>query len=177
MIRLATYDDITEMETISKESCRKLLKDEIPDEVIEYSLNNGLWVIDTELLDDNTYYVVCEDSRIVGCGGWSKRVKNWNTAHSEFKNIADIYIKRSDPVKLRAFYVHPDYAKKGYGSMIISHCENEARKEGYSRMELNTGVESATHFYKKNGYTIMKELPYAFTPTFTSTTYQMGKNI
>lgn len=49
-------------------------------------------------------------------------------------------------------FVHPDYQRKGSGSLALNQLAEILKKEGISRMELHTIPEDIP-FYKKNGFT------------------------
>ena len=90
---------------------------------------------DTQLIADGTYYVAEAEGGLVGCGGWSRRRTLYGGDQS--KSEAD---PRLDPAteaaKIRAFFVHPAWARRGIASQIITACVKAARAQGFQRLEL-----------------------------------------
>jgi len=133
-IRPAVFDDIPALNELIAASVRGLSKGYYTDAQIESSIKY-IFGVDTQLVTDGTYYVVESDGRIAACGGWSKR----NTLYGgdQHKSTADPLLDPAvDAARIRAFFVHPDFARQGIGRMLISFCEGEAIKNGFSRMEL-----------------------------------------
>ena len=113
---------------------RELSKEHYTPNQIESALKY-IFGVDTQLITDGTYYVVEIDRAIAGCGGWSKR----NTLYGgdQHKELEDTLLDpEKDAARIRAFFVHPDYARKGIGRQIMELCEREAKKNGFSSMEL-----------------------------------------
>ena len=91
--------------------------------------------IDTQLIDDGTYFVVELDGRLAGCGGWSRRATLYGGDHSTGRDPALLDPAR-DPAKVRAMYTHPAFARRGVGRAILARCEAAARAEGFTTLEL-----------------------------------------
>lgn len=108
--------------------------------------------VDAELIQDETYFVADAEGRIVGCGGWSKRKTLYGAsgyAHSRDSNELD---PRTDSAKIRAFFIHPDWARKGIGKSILSVCEDEARSFGFKTAEMMSTLPGI-RLYAVCGYT------------------------
>ena len=56
-----------------------------------------------------------------------------------------------DAAKIRAFFVHPRWARRGIGGMILEACENAAREAGFTRLEMGATL-SGVAFYRAKGY-------------------------
>jgi GNAT superfamily N-acetyltransferase len=86
----------------------------------------------------------------VGCGGWSRRKTLFGGDQYSSRDVG--YIDpQSEPAKIRAFFIHPDHARKGIARAILARCEEEARAYGFRELELAAtlpGVE----FYKSCGF-------------------------
>jgi GNAT superfamily N-acetyltransferase len=95
--------------------------------------------------------MVAEDAGVmVGCGGWSKRRTLFGGDQYSSRD-AGYLDPASEPAKIRAFFIHPDHARKGIARAILSRCEDEARAEGFRALELMAtlpGIE----FYKSCGF-------------------------
>jgi GNAT superfamily N-acetyltransferase len=91
--------------------------------------------LDTQLIDDGTYFIIEIEGRVAGCGGWSRRVTMWGGDHSGGRDAALLDPSRQ-PCRVRAMYTHPDYVRRGVGSLILALCESAAGSEGFSTLEL-----------------------------------------
>ncbi len=91
--------------------------------------------IDTQLIDDGTYFVVELDGRLAGCGGWSRRATLYGGDHSAGRDPALLDPAR-DPAKVRAMYTHPDFTRRGVGRLVLARCEEAAAAEGFTTLEL-----------------------------------------
>jgi GNAT superfamily N-acetyltransferase len=91
--------------------------------------------LDTQLVDDGTYFVVESDGEIVGCGGWSRRATMYGGDQSPGRSAALLDPAR-DAARVRAMYTHPRHVRRGVGRLILQLCEEAARAEGFRRAEL-----------------------------------------
>ena len=111
--------------------------------------------VDTQLVIDGTYYIAEVDGQLAGCGGWSKR----NTLYGgdQHKDIEDPLLDpETDAARIRAFFVHPDFARRGVGTHIINVCESAAKAAGFKRLELGATLPGVP-LYKTMGYTAINE--------------------
>ena len=132
--RLATFNDIITLQELIAESVRQLSKGYYTSQQIE-SANKYIFGVDTQLLVDETYYVAEADNTIVACGGWSKRKTLYGG--DQHKSTADPLLDPEiEAARIRAFFVHPDWARQGIGKMMINLCEAEAVKYGFKAVEL-----------------------------------------
>jgi GNAT superfamily N-acetyltransferase len=112
--------------------------------------------VDTQLIDDRTYFVVESDGRLAGCGGWSRRATLYGGDHSGGRNAALLDPAR-DPAKVRAMYTHPAYVRRGVGRLILARCEAAAAAEGFSTLEL-MGTMSGRPLYEAAGFTVIEHV-------------------
>lgn len=91
--------------------------------------------LDTQLIDDGTYFVVEFGGAIAGCGGWSRRATLYGGNQTSGRDAALLDPAR-DAARVRAMYTHPDYTRRGVGRMIMRLCEDAARSEGFRELEL-----------------------------------------
>jgi len=132
-IRQAVLDDVPALEILIAESARGL-REGYSAEQVEAALGNALGV-DRQLIRDGTYFVAEAEGMIVGCGGWSKRKTLFGSDHGPVKN--DAWLDPAvDPARIRAFFVHPAWARRGIGSRLLQACETAAAADGFSRLEL-----------------------------------------
>jgi GNAT superfamily N-acetyltransferase len=149
-VRLARRDDVPEMTAVIDASVRELQRDDYTPAQLESALGS-VYAIDVGLIDDGTYFAVeTEDGTIAGCGGWSRRA----ALHG-----GDVYAghgtgyldPRVDAAKIRAFYVHPAFARQGVGSLLLSACEAAARSAGFTRLEMGATI-TGVRLYERRGY-------------------------
>jgi GNAT superfamily N-acetyltransferase len=91
--------------------------------------------LDTQLVEDGTYFVVEHEGRLAGCGGWSRRATLFGSDATAGRNPALLDPVR-DPARVRAMYTEPSEARRGVGRLILGLCEDAARNEGFRRAEL-----------------------------------------
>ena len=147
--RLATFNDIITLQELIAESVRQLSKGYYTSQQIE-SANKFIFGVDTQLLIDETYYVAETDNTIVACGGWSKRKTLYGG--DQHKSTADPLLDPEiEAARIRAFFVHPDWARQGIGKMMINLCEAEAVKYGFKAVELGATLPGVP-LYTAMGY-------------------------
>ncbi|WP_282609793.1 GNAT family N-acetyltransferase [Pelagibius sp. Alg239-R121] len=100
--------------------------------------------LDISLIHRRTYYVVEHEGHIVGCGGWSDRPPHYG----KYLDSEELAVHHP---KIRAFFVHPDYARQGIGSALMAYVEADIRRAGYDCVEL-TAMLSGVTFYRSLGY-------------------------
>ena len=131
------------------ESARQLSREHYSDAQIETAITT-VFGVDTDLIDDGTYFVVEIDGQLAGCGGWSKRKTLFGGDQYSSRDAA--YLDpATEPAKIRAFFIHPEHARKGIARAILMRCEDEARAQGFRSLELMAtlpGIE----FYKSCGF-------------------------
>jgi len=133
-LRLATRDDLPALRDLIPLSVRSLSRDHYTDEQIESGLRH-VFGPDTLLIDDGTYFVVDADAGLAAAGGWSKRdtLFGGDQAQRAEDRLLD---PATEPARIRAFYVHPDWARRGLGKRIVEACVDAAKAAGFRRMEL-----------------------------------------
>ena len=101
----------------------------------QISSSKAIMGLDTQLIEDGTYFVVESDGNVAGCGGWSRRATLYGGNQTPGRDI-NLLDPRVDPARVRAMYTHPAYARQGVGRLILSLCETAAASEGFTRLEL-----------------------------------------
>ena len=114
--------------------------------------------VDSQLIADGTYFVVEAGSEplIVGCGGWSKRKTLFGGDRWTGREDA-LLDPQQDAAKIRAFFVHPNWVRRGIGSMILEACENAATAAGFTRLEMGATL-TGVPLYRARGYVPLKHL-------------------
>ena len=174
IIRNATKSDIPDLEDLIRLSAHGLSQDVYSKEQIDAALQ-GVFGVDTQLIRDQTYFVVELSGRMVGCGGWSYRATLFGN-----DDIADRNPRRLNPeieaAKIRAFFVHPEYARQGIGRLLLAHCESEALRSGFMSCELGSTLPGV-HLYESCGYIPGESVDYAMTDDLSLTIVPMSKKL
>ena len=127
-IRVATMMDVPVLKELIPLSARELSKGYYTPKQAESAIRY-IFGVDTQLVDDETYYVAESNGQIVGCGGWSKRKTMFGG--DQMKEKADPLLDpKTEAGRIRAFFIHPSWARKGIGRRIIQACEDAAKACG-----------------------------------------------
>jgi GNAT superfamily N-acetyltransferase len=148
-LRKAALSDKPAISSLIEMSARGLSREEYSDEQIEAAIRS-IFGVDSELIKDGTYFVAEAESQLVGCGGWSRRRTLFGGDQYAARESAELDPER-DAAKIRAFFVHPEWARKGVGRAILERCEQEARACGFRSLELMATLPGVK-FYRSLGY-------------------------
>jgi GNAT superfamily N-acetyltransferase len=133
-VRLATAADLPALERLIPRSVRGLSRGYYDERQIESAIRH-VFGPDTQLIADGTYFVVTAGDSIVGCGGWSKRRTLYGG--DQMKSGADPLVDpASEPARIRAFFVDPEWSRRGIGSKLMDACVDAARAAGFRTLEL-----------------------------------------
>lgn len=148
-IRTATAADIPALESLIERSGIGLSAGFYTPQQAE-AITHDVFGVDTQLIEDATYFAIEDDTRIVACGGWSKRSTPFGgDAH---KTAPDRLLDpATEAAKIRAFFVDPDMARRGLGSMLMRHCTEHARAAGFTSLEL-TATMPGVPLYTAHGF-------------------------
>lgn len=169
-IRLAEARDIPVLQKLIEASVRGLQAGDYSVEQLENALQT-VYGVDTQLISDGTYFAAEEvetsaTPAIVGCGGWSRRKTlyggdRWKEIGKSLRKEVgkehqpagedSLLDPAKDAAKIRAFFVHPDWARRGIGGMILDACEKAAVAAGFRRLEMGATL-TGVPFYKAKGY-------------------------
>ena len=169
-LRLAVPADVPVLRELIDASVRGLQTRDYTPAQIAGALQT-VFGVDSQLIADGTYIVaeavpsgfeqaiaetVHAAAVIVGCGGWSKRKTLYGSDHWTGREDALLDPLR-DAAKIRAFFIHPDWARQGVGSMILQACEEAARAAGFTRYEMGATLTGAKLFGVK-GYVAVRPI-------------------
>lgn len=159
-IRVATPADVPLLHALIEASVRGLQANDYTPAQIEGALGTVLG-LDTQLIADETYFVVeavnaSGEKVMAACGGWSKRKTLFGGDHATIRE-PELLDPRSDAAKIRAFFVHPDWARRGIGTLLLETCENAAKAAGFSRFEMGSTL-TGVPLYKLRGYHVIKPI-------------------
>ena len=148
-IRKASLEDRAKIQQLIAESARGLSREHYDDAQIEAAIAS-MFGVDTDLIEDGTYFVAESEGELVGSGGWSRRRTLFGG--DQYATRDRSYIDpATDPARIRAFFVHPDHARKGIAQAILARCESEAAAHGFRALELLSTLPGVK-FYKACGY-------------------------
>lgn len=148
-IRPATLADKPTLEALIARSARELSKGDYTPEQVEAALR-GAFGVDTQLIRDQTYFVIESGGECIGCGGWSYR-RTLFGSDARAERDASALDPQRDAAKIRAFFIDPAHARKGLGQALLEHCESQARAHGFSRCELMATLPGV-RMYAARGY-------------------------
>jgi GNAT superfamily N-acetyltransferase len=153
-LRLATESDIPALEQLIPLSVRTLQAPYYSAAQMEAALG-PIFGIDRQLIRDGTYFVADQQGSIVACGGWSKRRAAFGSDQNRSGNDSDQLNPKQDPARVRAFFVHPDWARRGIGRSILFACEAAARAAGFKKFEL-VATLAGEPLYAAFGYSVIE---------------------
>jgi GNAT superfamily N-acetyltransferase len=151
--RLATDADIPNLEALIPLSVRALQSAHYSPAQMEAALG-PVFGVDRQLIRDGTYFVVETAGQLVGCGGWSRRKTLYGGDRDRPGEDPELD-PQIDPARIRAFFVHPGWARQGIGQSILRCCETAALKAGFSQAELVATLTGET-LYAKFGYAVVE---------------------
>lgn len=172
--RIATTADIPQLEALIRRSSFELQTDTYSNDQIEAALG-PVFGVDEQLIEDETYFVVEEGTTIVGCGGWSFRQSLFGGT-SERKEQNPRLNPESDAARVRAFFVHPAYARQGIGSAIMRACEAAIEAVGFQRVEISATLVGE-RLYAKFGYRSVERYPIPLEGVAPMTVVKMTKQL
>ncbi len=146
--RLAIRDDVPALTLLMEAAIAELQRAFLSDTQIAAS--RTIMGLDTQLVDDGTYFVVEQGGTMVGCGGWSRRATHYGGDHSPGRDAA-LLDPTKDAARVRAMYTHPAFVRRGVGRLILSLCEDAARADGFTRVELMATM-AGEPLYRACGY-------------------------
>ena len=151
-IRKATLADQAAIEKLIAESVRGLSRGDYDARQIELSIKT-VFGVDTELITDRTYFIVeTETGEMAGCGGWSRRKTLYGASVYSLSRDSELLDPERDAARIRAFFIHPAFARQGIGTMILNECEREARAHGFKSAEMMATLPGV-RLYAARGYT------------------------
>jgi GNAT superfamily N-acetyltransferase len=177
-LRRARLDDVPLLTRLMEQSIRVLQAPDYSPAQIESGLR-FIYGIDTLLIEDGTYFIAQNDGEVVGCGGWSRRRMLYGgnqRRDSGDGSDTEVLDPATDAARIRAFFVRPDWARRGIGRMLLEASEKAACAEGFQRFELvatNTGLP----LYAACGYTVAEPVSTVLPDGVPMSGYRMTKSV
>jgi len=158
VLRRATPDDIAPLNALIDASVRRLAPGFYTPQQIDSALRH-MFGVDTRLVDDGTYFVIEVDGVRAACGGWSGRQTLFGgDQHKADQQASDAPV---DPgtvaARIRAFFVHPDYARRGLARRLYEHCVFKAHAAGFRALEL-MGTLPGVPLYRTLGFETVEKV-------------------
>jgi N-acetylglutamate synthase-like GNAT family acetyltransferase len=148
-IRKATLTDVSAIKMLIATSARVLGRGDYTAEQIEAALL-GVWGVDTEIIGDGTYFVGEMEDELVLCGGWSRRATLFG-GDAYTQRESRLLSPQADAARIRAFFVHPNWARRGLGGRLLALCEGEASAAGFVAAKL-VATLPGERLYARHGY-------------------------
>lgn len=148
-IRLARREDAPAIARLIERSVHGLQAQDYTPAQMDGALG-GVFGVDTRLIDDCGYFLVEQAGELVGCGGWSWRQTLFGGDTVPGKDDARLD-PATDPARVRAFFVAPDHARRGIGSLILDACEDAARRHRFTELEL-VATLTGEKLYARRGF-------------------------
>ena len=173
-LRRATAHDIPALRLLIEASVRVLQAGDYAPEQIEGALGT-VFGVDSRLIEDGTYFVAEAQGVLAGCGGWSKRRTLFGSDRGPAREDA-LLDPAVDAARIRAFFVHPDWARRGIGSRILDACEQDAARAGFRRFELGA-TAAGERLYRVRGYVELDRLATPLANGASMTVIRMAKRL
>ena len=156
--RLAREDDIAALEALIPLSVRALQAPHYSQAQMDAALG-PVFGVDRQLIRDGTYFVTEHENAIVGCGGWSRRrsLYGGDCGRACEDELLD---PQQDAARIRAFFVHPAWARQGIGRSIMFACEQAIVRAGFRKVEI-VATLAGEPLYASFGYAVVQryEIP------------------
>lgn len=146
--RLATRADLPALTVLMNRSIEELQRPFLDLPTLEAS--KATMGLDTQLIEDGTYFLIEDHGRLAGCGGWSARATLFGGDHSAGRDLRMLN-PASEPARVRAMYTHPDFTRRGVGRLVIGLCEDAARAAEFGSVVL-VATLAGEPFYRACGY-------------------------
>jgi GNAT superfamily N-acetyltransferase len=159
-LRLATSEDVAALRELIDTSVRVLQRADYSAEQLEAALGTA-YGVDTQLIADGTYYVVetvvgASERVIAACGGWSMRKTLYGSDRGPYRD-SGLLDPAHDAAKIRAFFVHPDWVRRGIATLILKTCEDAGYARGFRRFEMGATL-TGVPMYAARGYVKGEEI-------------------
>jgi GNAT superfamily N-acetyltransferase len=123
------------------------------------AITRHVFGVDTQLIADQTYFVIDQDGEMAACGGWSKRrtLFGGDQAKAGPDPLLD---PAHEAARIRAFFVAPNRARRGLGTQLMKRCVAEASAAGFGTLELVSTLPGEP-LYLASGFEIVERFELA----------------
>jgi N-acetylglutamate synthase-like GNAT family acetyltransferase len=154
-VRTATHEDIPAIRELILLSVAGLQAETYSAEQRAGAMGS-VYGTDEQMIADGTYFVIEREGKLIACGGWSWRRTAFGGDGGIAKDDTPL-APANEPARIRAFFIHPDCARQGLGTLILEECEEQARAMGFRSMQM-TSTFAGIPFYLRYGYTEREKL-------------------
>lgn len=155
-IRAATQADIPALRSLIERSARDLSRGFYSEREAESAITH-VFGVDSSLVSDGTYYVVESGGAMAACGGWSRRRTLYGGDQRPMGSVAELLDPARDAARIRAFFVAPEFARRGLGTLLLDHCVAAAGAAGFTRLELMSTLPGVP-FYSALGFAAAEQV-------------------
>lgn len=153
--RLACLDDLEALRAMMRRSIETLQDDFLTTEQVRAS--HHVMGLDTQLVQDGTYFVVERDGQIAGCGGWSWRSTLYGGDESMVSREPRSLDPATEPARIRAMYTDPAFARQGVGRLVLDLCEAAAVRAGFHQATMMATM-AGVPLYAACGYVKVEQV-------------------
>lgn len=173
-LRIAVPADVPVLADLIAASARGLGRGDYSETQIEAAIGTA-WGVDTELIRDRTYFVVEAGGEIVACGGWSARHTLFGGDRQPGRQ-SRLLDPAHEAARVRAFFVRPDWARRGIGRALLERCEAEAAARGFRATELMATLPGE-RLYAACGYAARERVQHSLADGLEIEFVQMRKEL
>jgi GNAT superfamily N-acetyltransferase len=153
--RVATLNDVAALRALITESARGLSAGFYTPDQVEAAVTH-VFGVDTQLIADGTYFVIDAPDGPAAAGGWSARRTLFGG--DQMKSAEDPRLDpATEPARIRAFFVHPRWARRGLARLLYSECARAAWAAGFRSFEL-MATRPGEPFYATLGFTVVERI-------------------
>jgi GNAT superfamily N-acetyltransferase len=173
-LRLAAVSDIPALEHLIPLSVRSLQAAHYSPAQMAAALG-PVFGVDQQLIADQTYFVATQEKQIIGCGGWSRRQSLFGGDHQ--RSVPDFPLDPTrDSARIRAFFVHPAWARRGIGRALLAQCETAIKSAGFRTAEL-VATLAGEPLYASCSYNVVERYTVPLTGELTLPVVRMTKRL
>ncbi|MBK5188565.1 MAG: GNAT family N-acetyltransferase [Gemmatimonadaceae bacterium] len=173
-VRVATKRDIPELQSLIAASVRGLSAGFYTQAQIDAAMA-AVFGVDSQLIDDGTYYVIDHASGPIASGGWSFRRTLYGG--DQMKGAEDPRLDpAAEPARIRAFFVHPACARRGLARRLYAKCAHAAYAAGFRRFELMSTLPGEP-LYTALGFSVVERIALPIAAGVHLTLTRMDRNI
>jgi N-acetylglutamate synthase-like GNAT family acetyltransferase len=154
-VRLATFEDVPALQALIVDSVNQLQAADY-NEAQRHGALGSVFGVDPVLIEDGTYFLAEIEEKICACGGWSRRGTPFGSDRSPARDDRLLDPTR-DAARIRALFVHPAFARRGLGTLILQTCESAAKAAGFHTAEL-TATLTGTKLFRVHGFLPAEEI-------------------
>ena len=147
--RIARPEDLDGLREVMRRSIETLQDEFLAPEQVAAS--HKVMGLDAQLILDGTYFIVESGGRIAGCGGWSWRSTLYGGDESVVAREPRALDPATEPARIRAMYTDPDFARRGVGRLVLTLCEEAARRAGFKSATMMATM-AGVPLYRACGY-------------------------